>query len=160
MLVDLISILNQYGASTVQQIRGNIQATGTTATGKTARSLRYEVTQQGQKFSFKVFGRPFVYSVETGRKSTPQYEKPSIQFVSAIREWARAKGVEEGAAYAIAKSIHQKGTGLFRKGGRQDIITPVVESLPETITKDLAKRFADQFLFNVIQTFESGRPIT
>lgn len=157
MLVDLLAILNQYGAGAVQQIRSNLATTGTNATGKTSRSLRYEVIQQGQKFTLRVLGRPFIFTVETGRKATPQYSKPSLQFVAAILEWAAAKGVDQGAAYAIAKSIHQKGTGLFRKGGRQDVITPVIDSTVQQIEADIAKQFADQFLFNVVETFKNGR---
>ena len=103
-----------------------------------------------------MYGRPYIFGVETGRKATPQYTKPSIEFVNSIKEWARAKGVNEGFAYAIAKKIHKSGTKLFQQGGRKDIITPVTKSLSDEITKDLTSKFANSFIVNVIDTFNRG----
>jgi hypothetical protein len=158
MTAELIRILDQYGKSTVEQIRDNLSSTGTNATGKTSRSLQYEVKQQGTKAVLRITGKPFMAVVETGRRATPEYTKPSTQFVAAIREWLKAKGKSEGSAYGIAKSIHQKGTKLHRDGGRKDIISNVVnESLIDKISQDLLKEFAEEFLNNVvIKTFKDA----
>lgn len=88
--------------------------------------------------------------VETGRKPTPQYDKPSKEFVASIKEWADTKGLGK-FAYGIAKSIHQKGTELYRKGGRTDIITSVVnQNLTDQIAKDVLAKFADHYLKNAV----------
>jgi len=153
MVADIISILNTYGNSTVQSIRNNLASTGTNATGKTSQSLRFEVKNEGSKITIKILGKPYLAVVETGRRDTPQYTKPSIEFVASIQEWMNAKG-KEGSAYAIAKSIHQHGTKLFQKGGRQDIISNVInQGLINNISKDILNKFASQLVLNIKQVY-------
>lgn len=159
MVVDILSILQSYGNSTVEQIRSNLQSTGTNATGKTSRSLRYEVIVESNTTTLKVIGKPFFKVVETGRKATPQYDKPSEDFVASIREWAQAKGIP-GAAYAIAKSIHQKGTKLHQSGGRDDIFSNVVnEDLVSRINQDILNKFATEYLKNAVNIFNGGNRV-
>lgn len=156
MNAEIISILNQYGTSTVEKIRQNLSSTGTTASGKTSQSLRYEVTQEGTKATLKVIGKPFFAVVETGRKPTPE-KKPSPDFVTNIREWLQARGKETRPAYGIALSINKKGTKLFRDGGRQDIYSNVInQNLVDKISLDLLNKFAQQFMTNVVKLFTNG----
>lgn len=157
MNAELISILDSYGSSTIEQIRQHLAATGTNATGKTSSSLRYTVTQEGTKATLKIIGRPFFATVETGRKATPQYDKPSKAFVESIKEWAQAKGVDQNLVYAIAKSIHKKGTKLHQKGGREDIYSNVInQNLVDKISLDLLNKFASQFMTNIVKMFTDG----
>lgn len=159
MVVDVLSILQSYGNSTVEQIRSNLSTSGTNATGKTSRSLRYEVIVEGNSTTLKIVGKPFFKVVETGRKATPQYDKPSEDFVASIREWAQAKGIP-GAAYAIAKSIHQKGTKLHQSGGRDDIFSNVVnDDLVSRISKDILDKFAAEYLRNAVNIFNGGNRV-
>lgn len=152
----MLSILQSYGNSTVEQIRSNLATSGTNATGKTSRSLRYEVIVEGNSITLRIVGKPFFKVVETGRKATPQYDKPSEDFVASIREWAQAKGIP-GAAYAIAKSIHQKGTKLHQSGGRDDIFSNVVtDDLVSRISKDILDKFAVEYLRNAVNIFNGG----
>lgn len=127
-MVDLIPILTQTGQSTVQRIRQNLASTGTNASGRTSQSLRFEVSADGSIARLRILGRPYFMAVETGIKPYPQYTKPSRDFVNEIREWLRTKGGNQGAAYAIARSIHQKGTKLWKSGGRKDIVSNVVNT--------------------------------
>lgn len=155
MNVELINILHKYGTSTVAQIRENLSSTGTTATGKSASSLRYEVTNEGTKATLRVVGKPFFAVVETGRKPTPSY-KPSETFVASIKSWMDAKG-KTGSAYAIAQSIHKKGTKLWREGGRKDIYSNVInQNLYDKISLDLLNKFAQQFMTSVVKLFTDG----
>jgi len=156
MIVDVISILSKYGQSTVAQIQQNLASTGTNATGKTSRSLRFEVVNKGDVQTLTVIGaRPFFMTVETGRKATPSY-KPSAEFVATIKAWMTVKGVE-GSPYAIALSIHRKGTRLFQRGGRHDIVDNVVnQSLIDTISKDILTKFATAYLTHTVNFFASG----
>jgi hypothetical protein len=157
MNVELISILNNYGQFTVQQIQQNLSSTGTNATGKTSASLKYSVKNEGTKATLLITGRKYFATVETGRKATPNYDKPSKAFVQAIKEWAEAKGVDSKFAYAIAKSIHKKGTKLFRDGGRNDVVSNVVnQGLVDEISKDLLDKFAQLFLKDVVKIFRDG----
>lgn len=156
MNAEIINILNQYGTSTVEQIRQNLSNTGTTATGKTAQSLRYEVTQEGTKATLKIVGKPYFAVVETGRKATPN-KKPSPDFVANIKEWLQARGKDTRPAYAIALTINKKGSKLFRDGGRQDIYSNVInQNLIDKISLDLLNKFAQQFMTNVVNMFKNG----
>lgn len=157
MNAELIRILNHYGQTTVKEIRNNLSSTGTNASGSTSKSLAFEVKDSGTKAVLRITGKPFIAVVETGRKPTPDY-KPSRAFVASIREWLRAKGKPESPAYAIALSIHRKGTKLWQEGGRRDIISNVInESLIDKIGADLLEKFAEEFLNNiVVKTFRDG----
>jgi len=150
---NLITILNQFGQSTIQQIKNNLQATGTNATGKTANSLRFEVKENGDVTIMTIFGRPYFATVETGRKATPDYTKPSKEFVAAIKEWMEAKG-KKGSAYGIAKSIHQHGTKLHQKGGRKDIISSVInQSLTDKISQSVLDSYGKLLVVNIKEMY-------
>lgn len=153
----MLTILSSYGQSTVAQIQANLSATGTNASGKTSRSLRFEVREHGDKQILQVIGgRKYFMTVETGRKATPQYTKPSAAFVKSIKEWMEAKGIQ-GPAYAIAKSIHQKGTKLFQKGGRMDIVSNVVtQDLVDRISKDILSQFSTEYLKSIVKIYSGG----
>lgn len=144
MIVDTLSILSQYGNSLVTDIRQSIGSHN--ATGRTARSLRFEVVREGSRDILRVYGRPFIMALETGRKKTPQYTKPSREFVSSIRDWLKAKGGDQDLAYAIAKSIHKKGTK-----GTPGIISTPVNNMVDEIQKDILSQFAKDWLFNVVE---------
>lgn len=157
LIVDVLTILSQHGQSTVAQIQANLASTGTNATGKTSRSVRFEVSAKGDKQVLHVIGgRRYFMTVETGRKATPQYQKPSAAFVQAIKEWMGAKGIE-GPAYGIAKAIHQRGTKLFQQGGRKSIVSNVItDTLIDQISKDILSQFATAYLKSTVKIFSSG----
>ena len=156
MNAEIISILNSYGNSTIDQIKQNLSSTGTDASGKTSRSLRYEVTSNGTKATLKVTGKPYLMAVETGRKATPG-KKPSKDFVRSIKDWLQFTSGDTRPAYAIAMSINQKGTKLWRDGGRSDIVSSVInQNLTDKISLDLLNKFAEQFKVNVVKLFRDG----
>lgn len=156
MTADLLKILSTFGQSATDQIRANVPK----ATGKTAQSLRFEVIDQGTKATLRILGKPYFMVVETGRKATPQFTKPSKSFVDSIKEWLAAKGGNQGAAYAIAKTIHKEGTKLWQQGGRKDVVSNVVnQSLTEQISQAVLKDFARQYLVSVVKLFNDNRSI-
>lgn len=144
MIVNTIAILNQYGGTLVSELKQAIAPH--IATGRTSASLKFTVFRQGAKEILQVIGRAFIMALETGRKPTPQYTKPSRSFVHNIREWLSAKGEDTAPAYAIAKSIHKKGTK-----GTPGIISEPVNGIVDHIQKDIADQFAKQYLFNVVE---------
>lgn len=156
MTVDLIQILNPIGNSVVAQIQQNLAASGENATGETSRSLRFTVTQEQTKTIFQITGRPYFMTVETGRRPTPTY-KPSKAFVDRIQAWMKAKGLP-GKAYAIAQSIHKKGTELYRVGGRKDIVSNVInQSLYDQISQEVLKQFVNQYIVSVNRNKPTAR---
>ena len=137
-----------------------ITSTGTSATGKTAQSLRYEITNEGTKATLKVVGKPYFMVVETGRKATPG-KKPSKDFVDNIKEWLQTKGKESDLAYAIAMSINKKGTKLWQDGGRTDIVSNVInQNLVDKINTDLLNKFAEQYLASMVKLFTDDKHFT
>lgn len=145
MSVTVAQILATYGQSVVGQIRQNLSSTGTNATGKTSRSVTFHVERQGTAEVLVVQAKKYFMVVETGRKPTPGV-KPSRDFVANIREWMAARG-KQGSAYAIARSINEKGSSLYRKGGRKDVVSNVVTpSLFQRISEDVLKNFANAYI--------------
>lgn len=157
MVVNVLDILTKTGDTIVNRIRENLASTGSNATGETSRTLRVEtINASPTSQKLMIFGRAYFFSVETGRKATPQYTKPSETFVAKIQAWMNAKG-KEGSAYAIAKGIHAKGTKLFQDGGRQDIVSNVVnKSLTDQLSKEILDRYAQEFLKNAVKLSSSG----
>lgn len=156
----MLTILSQNGTTIVDQIRQNLASTGTNATGKTSRSLRFEVIVNAGKQILRIIGRPFFNVVETGRRPTrlgANESEPNL--VDQIKEWITAKGIS-GNAYAIAKSIHAKGTKLFQSGGRTDIVSSVInQTLVDSISKSILDKFAQEYLKNAVNIFTHGRTV-
>ena len=119
---------------------------GQKASGRTAASLRVEVTEE----EGTLYGRSPFGTLETGRKpgKVPQ------GFQAIIRKWMADKGInaepipyktdrphkytpqERGnlsLSYLIARKIRREGTSLFRKGGRADIYSNVIPAATERI---------------------------
>jgi hypothetical protein len=156
MIVSLVDILSQHGRSVVQDIRTNLDSTRTNATGKTSNSIQYAVTEDGTKTILWVYGRPFVFTVETGRG--PRRESKDHKTVDRIREWMDARGIgtglneaqKEQKAKSITFLINKYGSKLHRKGGRKDIISNVVnQSLYDEITDDVMNKFTNSFMDNI-----------
>jgi len=152
MTVDLVPFLKSTGESVVGKIRTNLQSTGSNASGKTAASLKYTVTVSGDTTTLRVVGRPYFMTVETGRGPTVNSTPGAKTLVQAIKEWMKAKGVK-GSAFGIAKAIHEKGTKLYRKGGRKDIVSNVVnQTLVDSISKTVLKQFTEAYISIVRST--------
>ena len=126
--------LNKFGDETVTMIQSNLASTGTNASGETSQSLKSEVSGE----HLTVTGKPFIYVVETGRK--PGKMPP----VSDLLKWLETgkisfSGKIDSVAWAISVSIAQHGSSLFRKGGRDDIITPAIsDKRIDALTKEIA----------------------
>lgn len=147
MKVDLIPILTKFGQSTVDRIKANLSSTGTNASGLTSNSIKFSVSENGTIATLQITGRPYIMAVETGIKPYPQYDKPSRSFVEQIRDWLQTRGGDMGAAYAIARSIHKKGTKLWKAGGRKDIISNVVnKSLVDQISMEVLKQYTEAYI--------------
>lgn len=127
-------------------IIGNHLKAGQKASGRTAASLRVEVSED----SGTLWGRNAFGVLETGRKGG----RVPKDFQGIIMQWMRDKGIrpapipyltdrphkytpqqrgELRMSYLIARKIRREGTKLFRAGGRQDIYSPEIEKTMERI---------------------------
>lgn len=129
------------------RIADNIQSTGRNASGRTVKSMHIETRAQGGT----LFGRSYFGTLETGRKpgKTPE------RFTEVIKQWVIDKGISYAAieykrkesakwkpkytpqerglnsfASAVAMSIRNKGTRLYREGGSSDVYS---KEIPKTI---------------------------
>lgn len=144
----------------VSEIRENLAKTKTNASGRTSTSLRVVMTENGGQ----IWGRKYFRGVEQGRAggAVPR------NFTAIIRQWIIDKGLTPSAipykrtpsanwqpkytpderglrqmASAIAHTIAKSGTSLYRKGGRQDIFTNVIEENKPSLVKLATKIFTD-----------------
>lgn len=156
MIVSLVQILASNGQAIVSDIRKNLQSTGSNATGKTSQSIQYAVTENGTKTTLLVYGRPFVWGVETGRG--PRKSSSNQNMVQNIREWMDARNIgtdlsearRESLARYITYKINREGSALHKKGGRKDIISNVVDdSLIDQISKQVFDQFTKGYMNNV-----------
>lgn len=145
---EIFDVIQSNTIDLVNNIRANLGATGTNATGKTSQSLKFEIKQEGTKFSIQLKGRPFFMTVQTGRKPTPD-KKPSREMIQNIGEWVNARGLDESAVWAIATKIQQRGTRLWFEGGRDDIVDPAVDQYINDLSQGLLKAEAENFILKV-----------
>ena len=125
--------LKKFGDDTVTIIQDNMSRTGTNASGQTSREIKSTATDD----SVTVDGPAWVFVVETGRG--PGGMPP----VGNLASWISAKPVisnnANSLAWAISKTISEKGTKLFREGGRDDIITPAIsDERVDNLNKEIA----------------------
>lgn len=134
------TILEEWGKECVALIQDNIKSLPVTrygamhASGRTAASVRYEVTADG----LKVYGAGHIFTVETGRKPG------AFPNISAIRQWIDDKPIiprdnisKNSLAFLIARSIARKGTLVHQLGGKSGVLSNVVNQ--EQVEKWKAK---------------------
>ena len=150
---ELFESIQNRSVDLVNDIRANLGATGTNATGRTSQSLRFELKQSGSKYTVQLFGRPFFRTVETGRR--PSDKKPSREMIDNLRVWMDARGMDSSKVWAVATKIQQRGTRLWFEGGRDDIIEPAVDEFINGVSQDALDIQADNFFIKVKDGFSS-----
>jgi len=151
LIASVIQILTNAGQSLSNQIKANTPK----ATGKMANSVGYEVKATNTEVGLKITAAPFFRVVETGRGPTREnYERGETTLLEAIKQWTKAKGIDEGLAYAITKKIHKEGTKLYKAGGRKDVFSNVItdraiQKLENSVLDALAEHYLQDFIKNL-----------
>lgn len=148
--MEINELLYSEGIQLGNDIRANIGAAGEWATGDTARSIRIEVKQEGTKYRMQLLARPYFWTVQTGRRPTPN-KKPSREMIANITRWVEARGIDLGAVWAIAMTIQRRGTRLWLEGGRTDIVDPALDDFINNVSMALADAGADDLILKVKQ---------
>ena len=146
-MLDVAFILNQVLEEARQEILDNHDRAGQVASGKTASSLRVEVTPSVVSAVGTIYGRAYFATLETGSKPwANQYKHPPRPFVDVIRQWMDDKGVTGLSAYLVARKImrdgsklYRDGSKLYRDGGRTDIFTPPLNDIQRKIDERISK---------------------
>lgn len=154
---DIITdILAEEGQKIVDGIQQNMESTQTDASGKTSSSLRWETEVEGRKASLSIYGRAFIWAVETGRG--PRKSSAESDFKENLIDWMRIRGVGAGMPekkfQQLARFLQWRnnklGSVLFRKGGRKDIITPEIsDDRVSKIADRVTKAYADLVFTNL-----------
>lgn len=145
---EIFNVIQSEGIELINNTRANLGASGQNATNQTSQSLRIQITQEGTKYKMQYFGRPFFMTVQTGRRPTPN-KKPSAEMIDNLKKWINARGIDESAVWAIANKINQKGTELWRSGGRKDIVDPAVDQFVNEIGQGLLDAEAENFQLKI-----------
>lgn len=148
LIVELGHILNQDGIQLMNDIRANMGSAGMNATNETSHSLRIEISKEGTKTRFQLFGRPYFMTVQTGRKPTPG-KKPSREMINRITAWVEARGMEPESVWAIATNIQNKGTKLWQEGGRKDIVDPAIDAFVKAAQDHIAEAGANYLVTEI-----------
>ena len=152
-MVDIADTLEAYGPIGVDVLREAIQ--GIEASGRTAESIRYEVTSTEKVDKLTFYGRAYFQLIEKGIK--PSGKNPSPEMIKFMTEYAKARGMDnpEKAAWGIAKKILKEGDKTYQQGGRIVYSDDLDKFVQELITYS-TKVFAKGFLTEVKGAFKSG----
>ena len=98
--------LEIFGNEYIEAIGDILSRADKIASGDLIKSLDSRVfkTGFGTSYTLKVIAEEYLKYVESGRRAGSK--APPIE---PIKEWARHKGLDEGLAFPIAKSIGEKG---------------------------------------------------
>lgn len=126
----------------LEKLRERIDANMTTAdqhaTGKTRESMQVDVHGTYGVLT----GRYAFASLETG--SRPWSKRPKRVprfFADLIGEWIEAKGLDLNQ-WAVARTIIDKGSKLYRTGGRADIYSPEIQKTMDAIGSRVVEQYA------------------
>lgn len=121
-----------------ERIDANMTTAGQHATGKTRQSMQVNV----QGLAGVLTGRYAFASLETG--SRPWSRRPKYVprfFADLIGEWIEAKSLNLNK-WAVARTIIDQGSKLYRTGGRSDIYSPELQKTMDAIGDRVTERYA------------------
>ncbi len=108
--------LERFGEEYVAELAKILRNTDKIASGDLIKSLKTRVfkTGFGTSYTLKIIAEDYLKYVDEGRRAGA---KPPP--IAPIKKWTQQKGIPEGLAYPIAKSIGEKGikpTNVIQKG--------------------------------------------
>lgn len=144
-----VAILNTIGASTVQAVKGDLQALS--ATGKTVRSVRYQVSSPSPSIDrLVIYARAFTQVLESGRG--PRKSSQESNFQDNMDEWVniRFPSLPDKKKKQLAKylrwKINKQGDKTHRQGGKQvysQTLIKAAEAIRAAVTKDFKIKFSN-----------------
>jgi len=143
-------LLNKFGSKLVNDTGASLDANGSTASGRTKASLNYKIDAT----SFKFYGRPFINTLEVGRRKTVNAGSGTLK--AAIREWIDDKNIipngisKDSLAFLIARKIHKEGDLLSRTGRNFQGMGKPTEIIYGTINDGRIDQLKKSLLFDVV----------
>jgi hypothetical protein len=133
---DFSKVFREYLETVRDDIRREMQSQGRNASGYASNSLRIVANQRLQA---ELRGVRYFEALQRGVK--PKGISPA--FVGKISSWMRSKGIE-GSAFAIARSIVQRGTAIYR-GQRGIDIDSILQDNRTQLLDDMGREIVFEF---------------
>lgn len=151
--MSLKSVLTTYGQIGVSIMQEAVRPLS--ATGKTVRSIRYEIQNvfNSEQLGLFFYARDFFALLERGIK--PSQKRPSKEMIDSLTEYAKARGMQnpKKAAWAIAINQLKEGDTTHRKGGRE-LFSQDLQNMLKNLSEDLAKDYSIALAGNIKKQFE------
>jgi hypothetical protein len=131
----LEELLNAEGEKAVEIYRQSFIDGDRVATGKTNKSVAFEIKKEGnQSITLSVYGRKDISDLEEG-VSAEEYSSNPASF-SDLDQWIKARGLNR-TAESIDEGLRRNGwvSGNGEKGGTPNIITTPTNQIIESITQ-------------------------
>ena len=149
----IVRTLTDYGKIGVMALRHDVKKVS--ATGKTADSIRFEISVSGGEITMTFLGRKFFKAIETGRG--PRKSNAYGEFDLSLLEYMKARGIgadlsdkkQKQLAKFIAYKINKEGDSVYKKGGRivySETLTKLASEIKGAITSDFKKLFIREIL--------------
>jgi len=149
----LEDLLNSEGLKAIEKYRQSFIDGDRVATGKTNKSVNYEVKKEGnQSFTLTVYGRKDISDLEDG-VSPDEYASNPASF-SDLEQWISARGLNR-TAESIDEGLRRNGwvSGNGPKGGTPNIITTptnqILKSIQDKVSSISKELVAKQIVITV-----------
>lgn len=131
---EITNILNKYGESISLRLKGSMAEKGLMASGQTASSIEYKVSEQDFKTILSILSSIALPALQTGRKPTSKGSGSGPSLRSQIRAWIDVKGIvpddpkisKNSLAFLIARKIHKFGIKVPNQHNPGGVISDVV----------------------------------
>ena len=129
----LEELLNSEGLKAVETYRKSFIDNDRVATGKTNKSVNYEVKKEETSITLTVYGRKDINDLEDG-VSPDEYASNPASF-SDLESWISARGLNR-TAESIDEGLRRNGwvSGNGEFGGTPNIITTPTEQILESVS--------------------------
>ena len=143
------NILSKYGERIIELIKQSMIDNNRTTTGKTADSLRYEVSNENV---LTIFGSPVLEALEFGRE--PSSSSGGEGFFDELREWATIKidsSVTDSTVFAIYKKINEQG---FE--GTDGLLSLPINQGVDELNAELSAELTQAYASKIALEFKKG----
>ena len=129
----LEELLNSEGLKAVESYRKSFIDNDRVATGKTNKSVNYEVKKEESSITLTVYGRKDINDLEDG-VSADEYASNPASF-SDLESWISARGLNR-TAESIDEGLRRNGwvSGNGEFGGTPNIITTPTDQILESVS--------------------------
>lgn len=150
-------ILKQQGESVIKDLRKSFETNKVNASGNLSRSLMQEIEINQVFTRLTVSAASYVFTTEEGRG--PTKGRGDGELYRRILQWIEDKKLnipdkqKRGVAFAITKTIHEKGTRLFRSGSLSGVLSNVLnDQRVNEILEAIGQQQEESIIESIIRT--------